>query len=338
MKISKIFIFSFVFLLYKNNNIAQCEGYGDIAATSAIQTIVKEPISLTIKDLYDHAVKDPVTRLINKIKKVLRYRKVLRWSRIWWILLVREIVGDNSIEKRTEKELREIWDQCTIAVFNNTLNTVETKPLLFLHGILNECKSNFSTKLRQDPSLIVAKMDQIIKSGIYRFWVSDAYLKIGRSGIFYKNITPKLVPALPKEHTLKYLSAYMVDKLKSLESKKNIESGKYEIDIGPDQEDKKDEATEKEDDLDQTVEPDETTNEDDNDETFNEDDINDETTNEDSSSSDLISEDGFDDDLIDGDNVEEGLIDEYNVDELDENEIDGILEGIDDEDNDGETS
>ncbi|CRH01212.1 exported protein 2, putative [Plasmodium relictum] len=249
MKVIKIFVLSFVFLLYKNSTIVHCGGYGDIAATSALQTVIKEPITLTIKDLYEHGVKSPITKLVHKIKKFLRYRKVLRWSRIWWILLVREIVGDNNIEKRTEKELREIWDQCTIAVFNNTLNTIDTKPLLFLHGILNECKENFSTKLRQDPSLIVVKMNQIIKSEIYRFWVSENYLKIARSGIFYKSITPSIVPPLPKEHTLRYLSSYMVDKLKALESKKNIESGKYEIDISSDEKTKKGEG-----DVDETTE------------------------------------------------------------------------------------
>ncbi|SBS86279.1 exported protein 2, putative [Plasmodium ovale] len=232
MKISYILSFFLFLVIYKNTtNVVQCDGYSDLAATSALTTIVKDPISLTIKDLYEHGVKDPITKLIHKLKKVVRYRKVLRWSRIWWILLVREIVGDNAIEKKTEKALREIWDQCTIAVYNNTLYAIESKPLLFLHGILNECKNNFSTKLRQDPGLIVAKIDQILKSQIYRFWVSEPYLKLGRSSIFYTRITPKIVPPLPKECTLKHLSSYMEEKLKSMESKKNIESGKYEFDV-----------------------------------------------------------------------------------------------------------
>ncbi|GAW82374.1 exported protein 2 [Plasmodium gonderi] len=232
MKISYIFSFFLFFIIYKNTtNVVQCGGYSDLAATSALTTIVKDPISLTIKDLYEHGVKDPFTKLIHKIKKVVRYRKVLRWSRMWWILLVREIVGDNAIEKKTEKALREIWDQCTIAVYNNTLYAIESKPLLFLHGILSECKNNFSTKLRQDPGLIVAKIDQILKSQIYRFWVSEPYLKIGKSGMFYTRINDKNVPPLPKECTLKHLSSYMEEKLKSMESKKNIESGKYEFDV-----------------------------------------------------------------------------------------------------------
>ncbi|SCO93861.1 exported protein 2, putative [Plasmodium malariae] len=232
MKISCFLSFFLFFVIYKNTtNVVYCGGYGDLAATSALTTIVKDPISLTIKDLYEHGVKDPVTKLIHKLKKVVRYRKVLRWSRVWWILLVREIVGDNAIERKTEKALREIWDQCTIAVYNNTLYSIESKPLLFLHGILNECKNNFSTKLRQDPGLIVAKIDQILKSQIYRFWVSEPYLKIGRSNTFYTRITPEMVPPLPKECTLKHLSSYMEEKLKTMESKKNIESGKYEFDV-----------------------------------------------------------------------------------------------------------
>ncbi|EUD69207.1 hypothetical protein C922_00070 [Plasmodium inui San Antonio 1] len=233
MRVSYIFSLLFFLIIYKNTttNVVQCDGYSDLAATSALTTIVKDPISLTIKDLYEHGVKDPVTKLIHKIKKVVRYRKVLRWSRIWWVLLVREIVGDNAIEKKTEKALREIWDQCTIAVYNNTLYAIESKPLLFLHGILNECKNNFSTKLRQDPGLIVAKIDQILKSQIYRFWVSEPYLKIGKSGMLYTRINSNNVPPLPKECTLKHLSSYMEEKLKSMESKKNIESGKYEFDV-----------------------------------------------------------------------------------------------------------
>ncbi|SOV19913.1 exported protein 2 [Plasmodium sp. gorilla clade G2] len=232
MKVSYIFSFFLLFFVYKNTNTVVCDnGYGDLAATSALTTVIKDPISLTIKDLYEHGVKNPFTKIIHKLKKFIRYRKVLRWSRMWWVLLVREIVGDNTIERKTEKALREIWDQCTIAVYNNTLNAVESKPLLFLHGILNECRNNFATKLRQDPSLIVAKIDQIIKSQIYRFWVSEPYLKIGRSHTLYTHITPDVVPQLPKECTLKHLSSYMEEKLKTMESKKNIESGKYEFDV-----------------------------------------------------------------------------------------------------------
>ncbi|SOV83776.1 exported protein 2 [Plasmodium sp. gorilla clade G3] len=232
MKVSYIFSFFLLFFVYENTNPVVCDnGYGDLAATSALTTVIKDPLSLTIKDIYEHGVKNPFTKIIHKLKKFIRYRKVLRWSRMWWVLLVREIVGDNTIERKTEKALREIWDQCTIAVYNNTLNSVESKPLLFLHGILNECRNNFATKLRQDPSLIVAKIDQIIKSQIYRFWVSEPYLRIGRSHALYTHITSDVVPHLPKECTLKHLSSYMEEKLKTMESKKNIESGKYEFDV-----------------------------------------------------------------------------------------------------------
>ncbi|CXI97067.1 exported protein 2 [Plasmodium berghei] len=231
----KIRYFLSLFLFYATykhtTNIVKCDAYSDLAATTALSTIIRDPLSMSLKDLYDHGVKIPITDMINILKKAVRYKKILRWSRMWWILLVREIVGNNKVEEATECILRDIWDQCTISIYNNTLYSVESKPILFLHGILNECKNSFSTKLRHDPGLIVSKIDQILKSQIYRFWVSEPYLKIGRSNIFYANITQKNVPLLPKECTLKHLSSYMEEKLKSMESKKNIESGKYEFDV-----------------------------------------------------------------------------------------------------------
>ncbi|GAB67873.1 exported protein 2 [Plasmodium cynomolgi strain B] len=201
MKVSYIFSLLFFLIIYKNTttNVVHCGGYSDLAATSALTTIVKDPIRVTHRRKPSSGdAKCPV-------------------------------YFSNLCDEY--KALREIWDQCTIAVYNNTLYAIESKPLLFLHGILNECKNNFSTKLRQDPGLIVAKIDQILKSQIYRFWVSEPYLKIGKSSIFYTRINSNNVPPLPKECTLKHLSSYMEEKLKSMESKKNIESGKYEFDV-----------------------------------------------------------------------------------------------------------
>lgn len=57
---------------------------------------------MSLKDLYDHGVKIPITDMINILKKAVRYKKILRWSRMWWILLVREIVGNNKVEEATE--------------------------------------------------------------------------------------------------------------------------------------------------------------------------------------------------------------------------------------------
>ncbi|CAD2111780.1 exported protein 2, putative [Plasmodium vinckei] len=232
MKVRYIVSLFLFYATYKHTtNTVQCDTYTDLAATTALSTVIRDPLSMTIRDLYDNGVKVPITDLINSLKKSSRYKKILRWSRMWWVLLVREIVGNNKIEDATECILREIWDQCTISIYNNTLFSVESKPMLFLHGILNECKSSFSTKLRHDPGLIVSKIDQILKSQIYRFWVSEPYLKLGKSGIYYSKINHNNVPELPKEHTLKHLSSYMEEKLKSMESKKNIESGKYEFDV-----------------------------------------------------------------------------------------------------------
>ncbi|VWU49169.1 exported protein 2, putative [Hepatocystis sp. ex Piliocolobus tephrosceles] len=238
MKITTIFFFFLLIINYNNVKfVVYCAGganYGDVVISTAITTMIKEPLTLVSKDLYDHAVKSPIEGLISRIKKVVRYRKVLRWSRIWWVLLVREIVGDGEIEEKTEELLRDIWDQCTISVYNNTLYTVESKPALFLHGILSECKENYSTKLKHDPGLIVAKIDQIIKSQIYRFWISAPYMKIGKSGIFYTRVNQKIVPKLPDRCTLKHLTSYMEDKLKSIDNKKNMDSSKFSFSVSSD--------------------------------------------------------------------------------------------------------
>lgn len=227
-----IFLIFFVFCKFENARGIGQQSYKDMALQTAVTTVVKDPISLLTKDVYDNIFKKNFVKLIRKLKKVLRYRKILRWARIWWILLVREIVGDDGVlEKRTNNVLREMWEQCAIAVYNNMLNSVESKPVLTLHAILTECKHHYASKLKTDADLIVPKIDKILKSELFRFWVAKEYLKLGRSNRLYFTIKPKDVPHIPEVYTLKYLAKYMENKLHSIDSKKNLASKNYKISV-----------------------------------------------------------------------------------------------------------
>lgn len=230
MKLRVIFIF--LFCLSGSFKYVKTSDLNATAQNTAVSTIIREPLALFLKDIYEYLMKKPVQKGIRYVRKLIYYRKILRWARLWWVLLSREIVGPNGhIDKRSNRVLRRIWEECAIAVYNNSLNSVDSKPLLILHAVLNECKENYASKLRNDPDMVVQKIDKILKSEIYRFWVAQEYLNIGRSNLLYTKIKPSMVPYVPSKYTLHHVSKYMEGKLKSLESKKDLDIGKYDVDI-----------------------------------------------------------------------------------------------------------